>query len=85
MNVLYKDCKFPTKGVDQSNIESALNNKIKYTKVYCSKCLNGEIVYKKIHQGLYCTNIQCENYLIKKLVSNNGLADNISSNIFLEQ
>jgi ribosomal protein S27E len=42
--------------------ENLVKNKIEYTKVYCSSCLDGEVVYRKKHNGYYCTNSQCIYY-----------------------
>jgi hypothetical protein len=36
-----------------------------YTKVFCSKCIDGEIIYKINHTGFYCTNPKCEFHIRK--------------------
>ena len=65
MKVLDLDCKYPTKDVNTCIIERLLEPKKEYIKVYCSNCIDGEIVYKTLSKGYYCTNPSCRYYTNK--------------------
>lgn len=65
LKTLSLDCKYPTKPVSQCQAEKLVEKKIEYTKVYCSKCIDGQVVYRKLNKGFYCTNPSCEFYIRK--------------------
>jgi hypothetical protein len=63
--IVKDDLRYPTKSVSECMCEELTHTKKEYIKVYCSNCLDGEIIYKKDHSGFYCNNINCIYYLRK--------------------